>query len=98
MQSERRTYPSEVPISDGYPKPLKPKTNIHPSTIEKLSDISSSLPDTPLLGRCDFLRQYSATGTKTMAQMSSRLKQKIFNQKKKSNLNLIKILCILQIV
>ncbi|CAI6359627.1 unnamed protein product [Macrosiphum euphorbiae] len=71
VQSERRTYPSEVPVSDGYPKPLKLKTSIHPSTIEKLSDISSSLPDTPLLGRCDFPRQYSATGTKTMTQMSN---------------------------
>lgn len=71
VQSERRTYPSEVPVSDGYPKPLMLKTSIHPSTIEKLSDISSSLPDTPLLGRCDFPRQYSATGTKTMTQMSN---------------------------
>ncbi|VVC38309.1 Hypothetical protein CINCED_3A011500 [Cinara cedri] len=73
VQSERRTYPSEVPVSDGYPKPLILKTNIHPSTIEKLSDISSSLPDTPLLGRCDFPRQYSATSTKTMTQMSNSL-------------------------
>uniref|UniRef100_A0A2S2QIW7 Uncharacterized protein n=1 Tax=Sipha flava TaxID=143950 RepID=A0A2S2QIW7_9HEMI len=73
VQSERRTYPSEIPISDGYPKPLMPKSSIHPSTIEKLSDISSSLPDTPLLGRCDFPRQYSATGTKTMTQMSNSL-------------------------
>ncbi|KAF0771631.1 Uncharacterized protein FWK35_00000436 [Aphis craccivora] len=71
VQSERRTYPSEVPVSDGYPKPLMLKSSIHPSTIEKLSDISSSLPDTPLLGRCDFPRQYSATGTKTMSQMSN---------------------------
>ncbi|XP_025191939.1 uncharacterized protein LOC112592154 [Melanaphis sacchari] len=71
VQSERRTYPSEVPVSDGYPKPLMLKSSIHPSTIEKLSDISSSLPDTPLLGRCDFPRQYSATGTKTMTQMSN---------------------------
>ncbi|KAL4103630.1 hypothetical protein QTP88_018989 [Uroleucon formosanum] len=71
VQSERRTYPSEVPVSDGYPKPLRLKTSVHPSTIEKLSDISSSLPDTPLLGRCDFPRQYSATGTKTMTQMSN---------------------------
>ncbi|XP_015374821.1 PREDICTED: uncharacterized protein LOC107169564 [Diuraphis noxia] len=71
VQSERRTYPSEVPVSDGYPKPLMLKTSIHPTTIEKLSDISSSLPDTPLLGRCDFPRQYSATGTKTMTQMSN---------------------------
>lgn len=71
VQSERRTYPSEVPVSDGYPKPSMLKSSIHPSTIEKLSDISSSLPDTPLLGRCDFPRQYSATGTKTMSQMSN---------------------------
>lgn len=81
MQSERRTYPSEVPISDGYPKPLIHKSSIHPSTIEKLSDISSSLPDTPLLGRCDFPRQYSATGTKTMSQMSSEFKLHIFRPK-----------------
>lgn len=74
MQSERRTYPSEIPVADGYQKPLILKSSIHPSTIEKLSDISSSLPDTPLLGRCDFPRQYSATGTKTMSQMSSELK------------------------
>lgn len=79
MQSERRTYPSEIPVNNGYPKPPKLKTSINPNTIEKLSDISSSLPDTPLLGRCgDFPRQYSATGTKTMTQMSSKL-NKTFN-------------------
>ncbi|XP_050425697.1 uncharacterized protein LOC126836394 isoform X2 [Adelges cooleyi] len=73
VQSERRTYPSELPVTDEYPRPLQYRSGVHPSTIEKLSDISNSLPDTPLMGRCDFPRQYSGTSTKTMSQMTNSL-------------------------
>lgn len=87
-----------MPVSDVYPKSSKLKTSIHPSTIEKLSDISNSLPDTPLLGRCDFPRQFSATGTKTMSQMSSKSNQDQISICNHLNRELIYYICILQIV